>query len=118
MSDPTPRAPVGAARREQDADQVRAHFEAAWKEGRPPRIEDVLAGAGLGDGPLLRELVVLEIAYRRQRGEEVRPEEYQARFPELDAPWLDTTLKGEAALASASTQRPVPVRQVRCPHCH
>jgi serine/threonine protein kinase len=62
-------------------------FEQAWKAGQRPRIEDYL-----GDTPqsersaLLRELIALDIYYRRQAGEDPQPEEYRARFPELDLP--------------------------------
>jgi WD40 repeat protein/serine/threonine protein kinase len=70
-------------------DQVCNRFEAAWKDGSRPRIEDFL-----GDEPkpartaLLRELVLLEAHYRRTRGEDCRTEEYQSRFPNLDPAWL------------------------------
>ena len=35
---------------------------------------------------LLRKLIALDIYYRGQAGEDPRPEEYRARFPELDLP--------------------------------
>jgi eukaryotic-like serine/threonine-protein kinase len=58
-------------------------FEAACKAGRRPPIEDYL-----GELPeavravLLRALLELELAYRRQNGERPTPEEYSGRFPE------------------------------------
>jgi Tol biopolymer transport system component len=58
-------------------------FEDAWKEGHRPRCE-----AFLGSTPepertaLLRELLALELDYRRRNGEGPAPEEYQQRFPE------------------------------------
>ncbi len=61
-------------------------FEDAWLAGRRPRLEDFLAGSG-GDGRLvlLRELLRLEVSYRRQAGEGPTWEEYQTRFPEASA---------------------------------
>jgi WD40 repeat protein/tRNA A-37 threonylcarbamoyl transferase component Bud32 len=70
-------------------DRACNHFEAAWNGEAQPRAEDFL-----GDEPepgrsaLLRELVLLEMYYRRARGEDCRSEEYQARFPTLDPAWV------------------------------
>ena len=83
MSDATPteegnRSPSLGGRVEALCDR----FEAAWKAGRRPRIED-----DLGEVPepvraaLLRALLELELAYRRQNGERPTPEEYQSPVP-------------------------------------
>jgi WD40 repeat protein/serine/threonine protein kinase len=67
------------------ADQECDHFEAAWKAGRRPRIEDHLAAVPEAERPtLLRELILLEIDYRRLAGERPAAEEFLARFPDLD----------------------------------
>jgi hypothetical protein len=59
-------------------------FELAWQGGQRPRIEDYLAGAAPPEQPeLLRELVALEIDYRRKAGEDPSADEYRARFPAL-----------------------------------
>ena len=51
-------------------DEACDRFEADWKAGRRPRIEDYLAGVpGPGRPALLRELLELELAYRRKGGE-------------------------------------------------
>jgi WD40 repeat protein len=72
-------------------------FERAWKAGQRPKIEDVLATAAEEDRPvLLRELIALDIHYRRQAGEEPSPETYRQRWPEAAALWA-ATLWGEAA---------------------
>ena len=56
-------------------------FEAAWKAGERPRIEDHLEGAAESERPaLLGELLALELAYRRRGGEAPSPEQYRARF--------------------------------------
>jgi WD40 repeat protein/tRNA A-37 threonylcarbamoyl transferase component Bud32 len=70
-------------------DQVCDRFEAACQAGGQPRVEDFLGEeVEPGRTALVRELVLLEAYYRRARGQDCRPEEYQARFPTLDAVWL------------------------------
>jgi hypothetical protein len=60
-------------------------FEAAWKawhSGLRPALEDILqAVTGPARPVLLCELLRLDLAYRRQRGEDVTPGDYLARFP-------------------------------------
>jgi serine/threonine-protein kinase len=72
------------------AEQVCRRFEAAWKAGERPRLEDYLAAE---PGPvarvLLRELVLVEMEFRTRAGEAPGLEEYRQRFPDLDAAWLD-----------------------------
>jgi tetratricopeptide (TPR) repeat protein/tRNA A-37 threonylcarbamoyl transferase component Bud32 len=68
-------------------------FEAAWQAtppGRPgPSIEDHLAGTtGPVRSVLLRHLVLLEIDYRRLRGEVPAASDYDGRFPELSGRFL------------------------------
>ncbi len=70
-------------------DQVCNRFEQAWRSGPPLRIEDFLNEvSGVERAALLRELVLLDIHYRRRNAEAPRPEDYASRFPELDAAWL------------------------------
>jgi serine/threonine protein kinase/TolA-binding protein/soluble cytochrome b562 len=58
-------------------------FEADWRAGRRPRLEDALADSPDPEQPaLLRELLALELAYRRAAGEAPRDDEYLARLPE------------------------------------
>src|SRR5262249_37437062 len=60
----------------------------------PPSLEDYLRQVPEAERiALLRELLPLEAAYRRQRGETPRPEDYQACFPDLDAHWLAAALE-------------------------
>src|SRR5262245_52328452 len=59
-------------------------FEKAWKAGQRPSIKEVLAEAPAGNAlrtKLLRELLALEVNYRRQRGELPKLEEYRNLFP-------------------------------------
>jgi serine/threonine-protein kinase len=86
-------------------DQVCNRFEAAWKAGGRPRAEDFLSDVpGPGRAALLRELIALEVYYRRRSGEGCAAEEYRARFPTLDAAWLVEAL-AERIPEAARTSR-------------
>jgi serine/threonine protein kinase len=57
-------------------------FEAAWRAGEKPRIEDYLANTAEPEySELLRQLLALEIELRCTKGDKPAPEEYQGRFP-------------------------------------
>jgi WD40 repeat protein/tRNA A-37 threonylcarbamoyl transferase component Bud32 len=63
-------------------DRACDRYEAEWKAGRRPRIESFLPDAPEPERPaLLRELLLLELEFRRAGGEWPTPEEYAARFP-------------------------------------
>jgi serine/threonine protein kinase/Flp pilus assembly protein TadD len=71
-------------------------FERAWREGSSPRIEDFLAEvAEVERAELLRELLSLEIHYRRQRGELPTADEYLSRFPQLECAALEAELASD-----------------------
>jgi hypothetical protein len=83
---------------------VCGRFDAAWQGaatgGGGPRPEDYLAAAPEAGRPaLLRELVRIDLEYRRGPGRSPDPEEYLRRFPGLDRDWL----LGALAAASATT---------------
>jgi WD40 repeat protein/serine/threonine protein kinase len=64
------------------ADEVCDRFEAEWRSGRTPRIEEYLGPVAPPERPaLLRELLALELELRRGRGERPMPAEYRQRFP-------------------------------------
>ncbi len=68
-------------------DDLCANFEQRWQANDPLTIESVLA-ADHAEGEcevLLAELVVLEIDYRRRRGDTPTKQEYLDRFPEYAA---------------------------------
>jgi WD40 repeat protein len=97
VSNPAP-LPASLALR---VDQACDRFEQAWRAGRRPRLEDYLAGEG---GPvLLRELLAVELAYRRSQGEQPPEDEYRARFPGQDG-LLRTVFA--AADRGAGSERP------------
>jgi hypothetical protein len=69
-------------------EEVCDQFEALWKSARcpeeRPRIEEYCpATENPVKGPLLRELLKLDLAYRSEIGEMPALEEYQQRFPEF-----------------------------------
>jgi serine/threonine protein kinase/WD40 repeat protein len=110
MSDAS--SPFGGSLPVSQAQRVNAvcdRFERAWQAGLRPRIEDYL-----GDTPeperaaLLRELIALDMAYRRKAGEQPQLDEYHARFPDLafsltptraDPPSLGTLERDQARAA-------------------
>jgi hypothetical protein len=107
-------------------------FEAAWQAalagGSRPHIEDHLRGvADASRLALLRELVLLDVHYRGQTGEQPCPEDYRPRFAELSQRWLARKIRpGQATTqgpppptASAQPETTAPgANRLRCPHCH
>jgi serine/threonine protein kinase len=93
-------------------------FEAAWQAGGHPSIEQFLAEAPDAVRPeLLRELLELEVAYRKRRGEQPTLGEYLRRFPDhLNAAFLaETPLAGADSLGlapgAAEADAPAPPEQ-------
>ncbi len=76
-------APIEASLAGQ-VDRVCDAFEAAWRRGPPPRLEDFLSD--LPADAIERafgELLELELAYRRRAGQSLQLAELRGRFPEL-----------------------------------
>jgi serine/threonine protein kinase/tetratricopeptide (TPR) repeat protein len=66
----------------QRLNEVCDRFERAWRAGPRPNIEDYLGDTPEPDrAALLRELIALDMAYRRQAGEQPQPDVYRDRFP-------------------------------------
>jgi serine/threonine protein kinase/O-acetyl-ADP-ribose deacetylase (regulator of RNase III) len=67
---------------EKRVDEACGRFEAAWRAGEKPRIEDYLANTAEPEySELLRQLLALEIELRCTKGDKPAPEEYEGRFP-------------------------------------
>jgi tetratricopeptide (TPR) repeat protein len=109
-------------------DQTCDKFEAAWRGGLHPLIEDYIEGVTEPmRSSLLRELVVLDVSYRRQNGGTPACAEYETRFPE-DATTVRQGFARGSPSRSASDQ--VKAKQlassdtlsghltIRCPSCH
>jgi hypothetical protein len=64
-------------------DEVCDRFEQGWRGGLRPPIEHYLGRApDSARTALLRELLALELVYRRQAGEQPSADEYVGRFPD------------------------------------
>ena len=74
--------PIAALER---IDDLCADFERKWQSDEQPTIESVLSGDVLPieRDVLLAELIVLDIDYRRRRGETPTNQEYLDRFPDV-----------------------------------
>jgi eukaryotic-like serine/threonine-protein kinase len=91
------------------AEGVCRRFEAAWKAGGRPAIEDHLRDVPEPERhALLPELIEVEVEYRQRAGEAPQAEEFQRRFPDLDAAWLAATLAPRAAAPTAAPEGTVP----------
>jgi serine/threonine-protein kinase len=107
MSEGSPSAEALPLELAREVERLCDRFEVAWRSGNPPRLEDYLAEAREALRPaLLRELIQLEVHYRRRRGEACRPDDYRARFPDLDHAWLAAIFAAPSLAAPA--QQPPP----------
>jgi hypothetical protein len=80
----TPPAPTWSLSPDQAQHLDRAcnDFEGAWRAGERPELEAYLRDAARDFRPaLLRELLLLELAYRRKAGEQPVPDDYLLRLP-------------------------------------
>jgi WD40 repeat protein len=78
-------------------------FEQAWKAAAAtierPRIEEYLGAVAEPAHPvLLRELISLDIYYRRRHGEDPQPADYGKHVPGLDPVWLVDALASRATV--------------------
>jgi WD40 repeat protein len=84
--------PLELADRVDRVDRICDAFEAEWRAGRRPRIEDYLGSAtGPERAALLPELLAAELELRRDAGEWPSAAEYRERFSG-DGPLLDDLL--------------------------
>jgi serine/threonine protein kinase len=109
-------------------------FEAAWKTGQRPSIESFVGDIREVDFlSFLRELIPIDIAYRRRAGEIVVLADY-SRFPNVDPEWIAEILtaideegpESSSAVSESTTEAAVTkppattrrAREIRCPDCH
>ena len=96
-------------------------FEADLKAGEEPSIERSLGDLGEpAHSALLRWLLLLELDYRRRRGETLKSEDYKARFPQQSAIITDVFGKRKEAVANTIEHRGGAVPRglhIRCPDC-
>jgi hypothetical protein len=71
-----------SATQAEELDRACDRFEAEWRAGKRPRIEDYLEGVTEPmRSTLLGELIAVEVHRRRRRGERPAQAEYRDRFP-------------------------------------
>lgn len=91
-------------------------FEAAWKCGQEPSIEDHLYNCPLPERQeLLRELLWLELDYRSRSGNGLDQAQYLAKFP-ADAPVIGDVFAARAREPDGNSTRALPL-EIGCPHC-
>ena len=95
----------------EEVDRLCVQFERGWQLGERPEITDYLARASdeKNRSALLQELLLLEIDYRRSRGESPACAEYTSTFPS-DAVVIETVFagSGETDQLSSPTDAAVP----------
>lgn len=68
-------------------------FEAAWTAGKRPKIEDYLLGTSDGlRHELIRELIQVDLHYRRRLGEHPQSKDYGKRFHDVELKWLNALI--------------------------
>lgn len=94
---------------------VRERFEAAWRSGQSPRIEDYIGKAvGADRAALLRALIAAELELSRSTGEQVSVKKYRKRFPD-DAEAISSAFS-ESGQARATADTSVAKESVRTGH--
>src|SRR5260370_28188034 len=83
-------------------------FEEALRAGQRPLLEQYLRDASLSArGPLLRELLRLDLAYRSRAREKPNLEEYRLRFPD-DADLIRAVFREMPTAAAVPPPIPLP----------
>jgi hypothetical protein len=95
-------------------------FEAAWRAGATPRLEEYLDEVDEADRPqLLRRLLDVEIAHSGRRGEPMLPEDYRQRFPfygdVVAAAFASSTLSGDGPSVVGGATASEPARATDWP---
>jgi formylglycine-generating enzyme required for sulfatase activity len=86
---------------------LHGQFSDAWRAGQEPRIEDFVAGLSeSAQTALLLGLLVLEVDFRRRRGEQPTPAEYLLRFPEHRELVREVFSAGESAAEPGNGRPP------------
>jgi serine/threonine protein kinase len=107
-------------------DSICVGFEAIWKSGGRPKIEDFLKDVPEADrASTFRELLILELQWRKLKNERPTRDEYIARFSEHAGHVDDAFVLAERVYENGDqlddvevTVKPRRVLPVRCPHCH
>jgi serine/threonine protein kinase len=91
-------------------DSICDRFEAAWRTGKKPQIEEFLQEAR--DVPrtqLLQAMLAVDIQYRQKAGEDLNEEDYRRRFPEnLETIHAIFVQRDTTTSFPAEVDRPIP----------
>ena len=88
--------------------EIADRFEAAWRQGLRPRIEDFLEAAPEGlRAEVLHDLLSIELELRRQGGESPGRDEYRERFP-IDRGLVDEVFASGSESAGGPAARSGP----------
>jgi uncharacterized RDD family membrane protein YckC len=83
MDDNRHRDDLSRTAHDRQIDQLCDRFEARWKAGERPQIEDFLTLVQPArHSALFADLLALELSYREERGERLVADEYCGRYPE------------------------------------
>jgi tetratricopeptide (TPR) repeat protein len=109
MTEDEANSPSAVGRLESACDR----FEDAWRGDDRPSLEEFWEPR-VDSTDLLRELLVLELAYRVRLGEHPRPDEYLARFPGHEAMIKDAVaaVKDRKGISTLSPRTPESVHAV------
>lgn len=99
----------------QELEHVIEGFEAVWSRGNQPVIEEFVPDGHPRRIAILRELVHVDLEWRRKRGDDVEVQEYLLRFPELaeDEGAADSLRDAALAQSRYGTQLPATSRNSR-----
>ena len=101
-------------------EEICCRFEQSWQAGQTPRPEDFLAGAeGAERLAVLRELVRLDVFYRRRAGEAPSARDYAPHFPDaadLLSEMFSRLPEGGAAEPEAGAEDTTPDAERTGPH--
>ena len=90
-------------------ERVCDQFESAWQSVARPSIEDYLADdMGRSRARLLRELIALDVVYRRRAGERPEPADYRNRFP-TDSATVDAAFEVNSSRNDGPADGSIPV---------
>jgi eukaryotic-like serine/threonine-protein kinase len=94
----------------QQLEEVVKRFEAAWRRGHPPVLDDYLPSGADERWPVLVELVYTDLEWRIKAGEPAHAADYLERYPELacDPVVARDLVHREQELRQPATPTPTP----------
>jgi tetratricopeptide (TPR) repeat protein len=93
-----------------EIDRVCTRFEDAWTSGARPVLEQFWTdnSTDAHSAAMLKELLLLDLHYRRQRGERMSVEQYTSRFPDQSDLIVEVWTAHLGTLGGTAADAPVP----------